>query len=294
MKRTSTVLFVGAICLAVSGQWLLHAQLSNNDPRVQNPNMVDRPRTSQRDQMLEEMANQSITWTKPTGPEPKWLERGRKRFQAIERIRDLLAREIEPQDLQSMPLATVLARLSSEFEIPILFNSTKIASQTGISEETPITMGFAGNLRTFLDVLLGPYELTYVINEAGLEVTTLADASTKPSIGVYDLSFVAADSENAKSFLQAIGLTIKPQGSDGALDVFMVGQMLVVSATERSHVEIESLLARLAPAPPTPAPAPPAELAPESGNKIAPNDKKPDAIDPLRGSNFSSDDPFAF
>jgi hypothetical protein len=289
MKRTSLALFVGAICLAVSGQWLLHAQLANNNPLVHNPNMVDRPRTSQRDQMLEEMTNQPITWTKPTGPAPAWLERGRKRFQSIERIRDLLSREIDPQDWPGIPLATVLARLIDEFEIPILFNAAKIASQNGISEETSITLQFTGNLRTFLDVLLGPYELTYVINEAGLEVTTLADASTKPSIGVYDLSFVAADSENAKSILQAIGLTIKPQVSDGALDVFMVGQMLVVSATERSHVEIESLLARLAPAPSTPA-----DSVPESGNKMAPNDKKPGTNDPFGSSNLSSDDPFAF
>lgn len=291
MKRTSLALFVGAICLAVSGQWLLHAQLSNNDPRVQNPNMVDRPRTSQRDQMLEEMANQSITWTKPTGPEPKWLERGRKRFQSIERIRDLLAREIGPRDIQELPLTNVLAGISEELVIPILFNAAN-ASQEGIPEDTPITLEFTGNLRTFLDVLLGPYELTYVINEAGLEVTTLVDASTKPSIGVYDLSFVAADSENAKSILQAIGLTIKSRRSDGALDVFMVGQMLVVSATERSHVEIESLLARLAPAPPTPAPSTPAESVPESGNKIAPNDKKSDVNDPFGRSNPVGDDPF--
>ena len=246
MKRTSTVLFVGAICLAVSGQWLLHAQLSNNDPRVQNPNMVDRPRTSQRDQMLEEMTNQPITWTKPTGPEPKWLERGRKRFQAIERIRDLLAREIEPQDLQSMPLATVLARLSSEFEIPIVFNEARL-TQTRISGETPITLQFTGSLRTFLDVLLGPYELTYVINEAGLEVSTSADAASKPSIGVYDLSFVAADSQNAISILRAMVSTMNPKDADGKLEVFMVNQLLIAYALESTHVEIESLLARLAP-----------------------------------------------
>ncbi|MFN7875776.1 MAG: hypothetical protein ACK5PB_10690 [Pirellula sp.] len=289
MKRTSLALFVGAICLAISGQWLLHAQLSSNNPLVQNPNMVDRPRTVQRNQMLEEMANQSITWTKPTGPEPKWLARGRKRFQSIERIRDLLAREIEPQDLQGIPLATVLGRLSSLLEIPIHFNAAKIASETSISEETPITLQFTGNLRTCLDVLLGPYELTYVINEAGLEVTTLADASTKPSIGVYDLSFVAADSENAKSILQAIGLTINTQG---VLDMFMVGQMLVVSATERAHVEIESVLARLAPSPSIPAPSTPAESAPESGNKMAPNDKKSEIDDPFGRSNPVGEDPF--
>jgi hypothetical protein len=134
-----------------------------------------------------------------------------------------------------------------------------------------------------------------VINEAGLEVTTLADASAKPSIGVYDLSFVAADSENAKSILQAIGLTINPQGSNGALDVFMVGQMLVVSAAERSHVEIESLLARLAPAS-APAALAPAASVPESGNIMAPNDKKPFNVDPFGGSGTGSgtvgEDPF--
>lgn len=188
-------------------------------------------------------------------------------------------RAIEPRDIQGLPLANVLAGRSGELEIPILFNAAKIASQNGVSEETSITLQFTGNLRTFLDVLLGPYELTCVINEAGFEVTTLADASTKTSIGVYDLSFVAADSENAKSILQAIGLTIKPQGSDGALDVFMVGQMLVVSARERSHVEIESLLASLAPAPSTPAAS-----VPDSGNKMAPKDKKPFLADPFAGS----------
>jgi hypothetical protein len=283
------VLFAGAICLAVSGQWLLHAQLSSNNPLVQNPNMVDRPRTSQRDQMLEEMTNQPIAWTKPTGPEPKWLERGRKRFQSIERIRDLLAREIEQRDIQRLPLADVLASLSSELAIPIFYDPVKTASESGLSQDIEIVLQYQGNIRTFLDMLLEPYDLTYVINEAGLEVTTLADAASKRSIGVYDLSFVAADSENAKSIIQAIGLTIKPQGSDGALDVFMVGQMLVVSATERVHVEIESLLATLAPASSTPAAS-----VPESGNKMAPNDKKPAINEASRDGNRSSDDPFAF
>ena len=80
MKRTSIVLFVGAICLAVSGQWLLHAQINflgnSMGSSAERPPISERPRTSQRDQLLEEMANQPITWSKPTGPEPKWLERG--------------------------------------------------------------------------------------------------------------------------------------------------------------------------------------------------------------------------
>ena len=128
------------------------------------------------------------------------------------------------------------ARLSSELAIPIFYDAAKMASESGFSQDIEIVLRYQGIVRTFLDMVLEPYDLTYVINEAGLEVITLADAASKQSIGVYDLSFVAADSENAKSILQAIGLTIKPQGSDGALDVFMVGQMLVVSATERSHV----------------------------------------------------------
>lgn len=246
MKPTSTVLFVGAICLAISGQWLLHAQLSSNNPLVQNPNMVDRPRTSQRDQMLEEMTKQPITWTKPTGPAPAWLERGRKRSQSIERIRDLLAGEIEPRDIQRLPLATVLASLSSELELPIVFNEARL-TQTRISGETPITLQFTGSLRTFLDVLLGPYELTYVINEAGLEVSTSADAASKPSIGVYDLSFVAADSQNARLILQTMVSTMNPLNADGKLEVFMVNQLLIAYTLESTHVEIESLLARLAP-----------------------------------------------
>lgn len=292
MKRTSIVLFIGAICLAVSGQWLLHAQLANNNPLVHNPNMVDRPRTSQRDQMLEEMTNQPITWTKPTGPEPKWLERGRKRFQSIERIRDLLAREIETQDLHEVPLASVLGRITESLEIPIFYDSAKMASESGFSQDIKITLQYRGNLRTFLDRLLEPYSLTYVINESGIEITTTSWAAIKPSLVVYDLSFLFPDSKNIKSLVGAIEFIVDPteSSSDPYISfVLLVDSRLIVATNERVHVEIESLLASLAPTTSTSA----ASVL-ESGNKMAPNDKKPDAIDPLRGSNFSSDDPFAF
>jgi hypothetical protein len=239
--------------------------------------------------MLEEMTNQPITWTKPTGPEPKWLERGRKRFQSIERIRDLLAREIEPQDLQEFPLASVLGRITESLEIPIFYDSAKMASESGFSQDIKITLQYQGNIRTFLDMLLEPYDLTYVINEAGLEVTTLADAASKRSIGVYDLSFVAADSENAKSVIQAIRVSINPRELVEEVELFAVNQFLIVSAMERTHANIESFLARLAPVSSTPAAS-----VPDSGNKMAPNDKKPGTNDPFGGSNLSSDDPFAF
>ncbi len=239
--------------------------------------------------MLEEMANQSITWTKPTGPEPKWLERGRKRFQAIERIRDLLAREIEPRDIQELPLTNVLAGISEELVIPICFDHSGISSIVGVPSETRITLQFTGNIRTFLDLLLEPYGLTYVISESGLLITNSSLARTKASLVGYDLSFVSSDSKSVKSLVQTIELIIDSYEGDRDCFVSVIDSLLIVAATERSHVEIESLLASLAPAPSTPA-----ESAPESGNKMAPNDKKPDVNDPFGRSNPVGDDPFAF
>ncbi|MFO0381624.1 MAG: hypothetical protein ACK506_07950 [Pirellula sp.] len=199
---------------------------------------------------------------------------------------------VEPQDLREVPLASVLGRITESLEMPIFYDSAKMASESGFPQDIKITLQYRGNPRTFLDRLLEPYSLTYVINESGIEITTTSWAAIKPSLVVYDLSFLFPDSQNIKSLVGAIEFIVDPteSSSDPYISfVLLVDSRLIVATNERVHVEIDSLLVSLAPTTSTSA----ASVL-ESGNKMAPNDKKPDAIDPLRGSNSSSDDPFAF
>jgi hypothetical protein len=173
-------------------------------------------------------------------------------------------------------------------EIPICFDHAGIPVVVGVPSETRITLQFTGNIRAFLDLLLEPYGLTYVISESGLLITNSSHARTQASLVGYDLSFVSSDSKSVKSLVQTIELIIDSTEGDRDCFVSLIDSLLIVAATERSHVEIESLLASLAPAASTPAAS-----VPESGNKMAPNDG-PGTNDPFGGSNLSSDDPFAF
>lgn len=64
---------------------------------------------------------------------------------------------VEPQDLREVPLASVLGRITESLEMPIFYDSAKMASESGFPQDIKITLQYRGNPRTFLDRLLEPY-----------------------------------------------------------------------------------------------------------------------------------------
>ncbi|XZE22030.1 hypothetical protein SH449x_001946 [Pirellulaceae bacterium SH449] len=249
MKRLSLAMFIGAICLALGGQWFAAGQVSDQHLKAVEQQKADRER------LLNEMIDQGRPWTAATGPAPAWLTRGRRHCQSIEQIRELLGQTIDTEGLPNLPISAVLRfvgeRLCDERPIPIHFDELEVPEYAA-TKETLVSMQFAGTARSFLNLLLEPRGLAYVIHESGILVTTTEKARSKPSLAVYDLSFVTSDYSNLKSISYTISAIIDNgddilSGSAFLSQIIVVDKLLVVFATEPQHVEIESFLARLAP-----------------------------------------------
>jgi hypothetical protein len=76
------------------------------------------------------------------------------------------------------PLKDVIDNLQQQHNITITINEAKLAEAT-IQSDTPVTVNLKGiSLRSALRILLKPLELTYVIDNEVLEITTPEDAAS--------------------------------------------------------------------------------------------------------------------
>jgi hypothetical protein len=81
-------------------------------------------------------------------------------------------------DLQFVetPLKDAIDFLAAQHEIPIVLNA-KSLEEAGVNIDTPVTKNLSGiTLRSTLNLLLGELELTYVVQNGVLMITTEAEA----------------------------------------------------------------------------------------------------------------------
>jgi hypothetical protein len=88
-------------------------------------------------------------------------------------------------EVVEMPLKDVVLYLSETHNIPIVL-STKKLEEASVSPDTPITKSFRGiTLRSALRLLLRELELTYVVRDEVLQITTPEDAESQLITKVY-------------------------------------------------------------------------------------------------------------
>ncbi len=84
------------------------------------------------------------------------------------------------------PLQTVVTTLADQLSIPIWINSTELEA-FGVDVDTPVTLDLPEqvSLRSALRIMLKPLELTYIIRNEVLEITSIDDADSDPINKVY-------------------------------------------------------------------------------------------------------------
>lgn len=88
-------------------------------------------------------------------------------------------------DVVEMPLREVVNYLSELHNIPIVLSAKKL-DEAGIRPDTPVTKTLRGiTLRSALRLLLKDLELTYLIQDEVIQITTPDDASTQLTTKVY-------------------------------------------------------------------------------------------------------------
>jgi type II secretory pathway component GspD/PulD (secretin) len=146
-----------------------------------------------------------------------------------------------------VPLSSAACQLSETHEIPILIDSRAL-EEIGLSSDETVNLSVKNiSLRSALRLLLNGMQLTYMIRDEVLVITTAESAEQNLSLRVFPLSptFVGSEEE----IVRAVQATVVPdiwQSLGGPASIVRVKNTLVVSATEQVLEEVDSLLESLA------------------------------------------------
>jgi hypothetical protein len=164
-------------------------------------------------------------------------------------------------DFVETPLQDVIDYLIDAHQIPIQVHK-RAFDDAGIGTDTPITRHLRGNvsLASALNLILSDLDLTYVIGNEVLLITTEADARTRTVLRTYEVSDLVDPMQYAEQLADVIRTAvIKPAiaraqpGGPGGEElppddrraIITFRNTLIVRETERVHAEIEALLAEL-------------------------------------------------
>ncbi|MBX3421267.1 MAG: sigma-70 family RNA polymerase sigma factor [Pirellulaceae bacterium] len=192
----------------------------------------------------------AISWQRPFGETPRWMESATRSRQKFEAAYDKLQSDL-PNELafNGQPLNQVIKILANDYQCPIFIDLAELEND-GIASDAPITLERPGpiSLRAALKQVLRPLSLTYTVREYGIEITTLASVEREPVLRYYDLSFVLPSAENASHVVQTIFSSIDPDrwiASGGTSTLSMISSVMVISAPLTTHEKIEEFLGEL-------------------------------------------------
>lgn len=167
-----------------------------------------------------------------------------------------------PLEFVQTPLNQIMAVLSEDYEIPILFD-TNALDAVACNPEIEVTINVGNvSLRSALDLMLrnaGAEELTYIIDHEVLLITTREEAEKQLETRVYRVEDLIVDDRytvplapvaDLDSLIDVIMNTVeKDSWSDngtGDGEIYpMLSSMLVVSQTRQVHNQIDKLLQSL-------------------------------------------------
>lgn len=181
-------------------------------------------------------------------PAPEKLKPEERVRQALQQPTELHASETRLEDVMDL--------LKEKHKIEIQFDK-KALFDAGTSTETQITKSVKGiSLRSALRLILHEDDLTYVVKDDVLLITTPEVADQYMELKVYDVSDMAPAGAEAAAFFEQLTDTItdcvRPStfdanGGPGTIRRFDAGgiRALIVSQTQAVHEEIADLLAKL-------------------------------------------------
>jgi hypothetical protein len=195
-------------------------------------------------------ADQIVQWQPPQGPPPSWLVSGREAVRVEEQLRAQLARE-DIVKLEGLALTELPAMFADSFGIDLVIDQRAMEDQGLEARNISLSVATSGRIRDIFRRVLDPHQLTYIVRESYVEITTMDDASANPVNRYYDLGNVMANNRWLPALVNAMQTGIEPESwvnnnSGGAGIIVPVGQVLVVSTTEQNHLEIEKMLANFA------------------------------------------------
>lgn len=174
------------------------------------------------------------------------------------RIIELLAAPAEI-DVAELPLCDVMHKLSDQHHVQIYLDE-KSLEESGCSRDTPITRSIKGvSLRTQLKLLLDELDLTYVVRNEVLMITSKTECECMLTLKIYPVFDLVVRPPGAptsrpgldfRPLIENIKSTVAPTtwdevGGPGEIKPFTNSAALVISQTTAAHDEITELLKAL-------------------------------------------------
>lgn len=155
-------------------------------------------------------------------------------------------------DFVDQPLKDIVNLLRDEYRIPIQLNTLAL-EEAGIDSSQKTTISLRGvSLSSALRLMLKQHQLTYIIQDEVLMITTKEDAEKDLILCVYDARKVLADAndKNIKELVETITDCVSTdtwsQNGGGQAEIKTLAPgVLIVSQTRAVHEEIQALLATI-------------------------------------------------
>jgi len=169
---------------------------------------------------------------------------------ASERINEVLERKLGPIEFNETPLVEVAARLGEILGVPVDVDAQAL-EDLGLDLDIPLTFhGEGGQARSILRRMLGPVDLSWIVRDEVLLVTSKEKTEENLDVRLYLLPL--GYDPDAQSVVDLIQSTVAADtwdtvGGPGAIRPMDAGpaSQLVVSTTREVHEEVESLLRSL-------------------------------------------------
>lgn len=186
-----------------------------------------------------------ISWPSPTSDKPAWMARARKQLEMQQAMLLLLDREAEI-DIQSIPLEAALKILLGKNQVPFRIDAVSMEEE-GIDLELRIDFQGRGTIRELLIRMLRPLEADFAVQGDGVFIASRRGVPLV--VRVYDLTHVANDNQSVGRIAQLVQHMVAPDTwmiAGGIAQSASMGSVLIISATDSVHAEIESFLGQLA------------------------------------------------
>lgn len=163
------------------------------------------------------------------------------------RIDQALNREAK-FDYLDQPLKDVVQDIAFSYKIPIIID-TRALEAFAIDTATPIIIHVEGvSLRSALRLMLGSLELTYVIRDEVLQITTPEAAEASPSTRFYFVAELVPPSGDGEVLVELIKTLVAPKtwcDCEGVGSIVYVEHLrsLAIRQTDEVFHDIEGLLA---------------------------------------------------
>ncbi|MBI5758865.1 MAG: hypothetical protein HZA46_10145 [Planctomycetales bacterium] len=153
-------------------------------------------------------------------------------------------------EFSEVPLNEAVRRLAEQHKLPFRIDEQKLLDE-GVQVEQPMTMSVSDiTLRSALNLLLKPLQLTYVIKAESIVITTATDATDHLETRIYDVEKLVRYPEETQpdfqSLIDLITATVQPDSWDTAGGEASMPQLppsfLVIRQTQAVHAVIDELL----------------------------------------------------